>query len=93
VNEDDKMLNATLPIVYEDFLNFLLEKLSPEDILSFKASPKAQERADELMERNNSGEITKDERGELERMMEIDLMITVLKARAVTMQKEHDYIG
>jgi len=93
VNEDRLMLNAKLPMIYEDFLAFLLEKLSPEDILSFKASPKAQERADELMDRNNSGEITKEERGELDRMVEIDLMISVLKARAVAMQKEHDYIG
>lgn len=87
------MLNAKLPVIYEDFLDFLLEKLSAEDILNFKASPNAQQRADELMERNNAGEITREERGELERMMEIDLMISVLKARAVAMQKEHDYIS
>jgi hypothetical protein len=25
------MLNVKLPMIYEDFLDFLLEKLSPED--------------------------------------------------------------
>ncbi|HRF94715.1 MAG TPA: hypothetical protein PLZ51_05970 [Aggregatilineales bacterium] len=81
------MLNAKLPIIYEDFLDFLLEKLSPEDILSFKASSNAQQRADELTELNKSGQINREERAELEQMIEIDLMISVLKASAMVMQK------
>ncbi|MDX2076465.1 MAG: hypothetical protein SFZ02_08560 [bacterium] len=81
------MLNAKLPMIYEDFLDFLLEKLSPEDILSFKASSNAQQRADELTELNKSGQINREERAELEQMIEIDLMLSLLKVRAMAIQK------
>lgn len=82
------------PDISEDFVEFLVSKLSPEDILTFKISAEVQQRADELTELNKSGEITLDERAELARMMDWNSTISLLKARAMrilgTRNREHN---
>jgi hypothetical protein len=78
------------PDISEDFLEFLIERLSPEEIISFKVSPETQQRADELTERNKSGEITPDERAELQRMMDWNSTLSVFKVRAMKMLSEQN---
>ncbi len=69
--------------VYDEFLNYLIEKASPQEILAFKPSLESQERAIELLERNNAGTLTPDEIAELEQMRQVDRLVSVLKARAL----------
>ncbi|PJF29803.1 MAG: hypothetical protein CUN52_06530 [Phototrophicales bacterium] len=76
------------PDISEDFLEFLIERLSPEDIISFKVSPETQARADELTKRNKSGEITPSEHAELQRMMDWNSTLSLLKVRAMKILKE-----
>jgi len=78
------------PDISEDFLEFLIERLSPEEIISFKVSPETQQRADELTERNKSGEITPDERAELQRMMDWNSTLSVFKVRAMKILSERN---
>lgn len=78
------------PDVSEDFLEFLIERLSPEDIIGFKVSPETQQRADELTERNKSGEITPEERAELQRMMDWNSTLSLLKVRAMKILSEQN---
>jgi hypothetical protein len=78
------------PDISKDFLEFLIERLSPEEIISFKVSPETQQRADELTERNKSGEITPDEWAELQRMMDWNSTLSVLKVRAMKMLSERN---
>lgn len=69
--------------VYDDFLDFIFEKATPEEILAYEASPKAQERAIELLERGSAGELTPEEVEELNQMLYIDRIVSVMKARAL----------
>lgn len=70
--------------VYEDLLAYLIDKATPEAILAFTVSDAAQERATELLERNNAGTLTPDEAAELEQMLHADRLVSVLKARALS---------
>lgn len=69
--------------VYDDLLDFLVEKATPEEILAFAPSEAAQERAEELLEKNNAGTLTPDEYAELQQMLQVDRLVSVLKARAI----------
>lgn len=69
--------------VYDDFLDFIFERATPEEILAHEASPEAQQRAIELLERGSAGELTEEEKIELEEMLYVDRMVSVLKARAL----------
>ncbi len=73
---------AILPPIYDDLLDFLIEKATPREILGFKASPGAEARAEELLEKNNAGTLTPEEASELKQMLDVDRLVSVLKARA-----------
>lgn len=77
------MASVHLSPVYDNFLEFLVEKATPQEILAFKISEEEQQRAIELLERNNAGTITPEERQELEQMQKTDALITLLKAKAL----------
>jgi hypothetical protein len=78
-----EVASANLSPVYDDLLDFLVEKATPREILAFKASEAAQERANDLLERNNAGTLTPEEAAELEQMLQVDRLVSVLKARAL----------
>ena len=69
--------------VYEELLDFLVEAATPKQLLAFQISEFAQQRADELTEKNKAGDLTAQERAELEQMLEFDLLVTALKAKAI----------
>ncbi len=69
--------------VYDEFLEYLAQKASPDEILAFKASPSAQLRADELTDRNKEGILSEQERVELEQMLHFNRLVSRLKAKAV----------
>jgi hypothetical protein len=74
---------SSLSPVYDDFLDFMIEKATPQEILAYSASRVAQERAEVLLEKNNSGTLTPEEAEELQQMLQVDRLISVLKARAL----------
>ena len=76
------MATAKLVPSYERFLDRVVESMTPEEILAFRVSAEEQERADELLDKNNSGTLTWEERVELEQMLEFDEFVTLLKLRA-----------
>ncbi len=67
---------------YDDFLDYLLERADPEDVLAYQTSEEQQERAFDLLEKNNAGTLTMDEEIELARMQEINRLVKLLKVRA-----------
>ena len=77
------MDTPNLSPIYEELLDYLVEKATPEEILNFSVSEAAQRRATELSERNNAGTLSSSERQELEQMMELDRFVSVLKAKAI----------
>jgi hypothetical protein len=69
--------------VYDEFLDSLVQKANPKEILAFHVPDTLQERADELTERNKQGILSSEEAAELERMLEFDDLVSLLKARAL----------
>jgi len=69
--------------LYDEFLDYLIEKATPQEILAFQASPEAQATAQDLIERNNAGTLTPDETRVLNQMLEFERMMSVLKAKAL----------
>jgi hypothetical protein len=76
-----------IPLIYDELLDFLLERATPEEILAFKASEKAEERAEYLLDGNNAGILSPEERIELQQMTYFDRKISVLKAQAAVTAK------
>lgn len=73
---------------HDDLVEFVLRTATPEEILAFKPSPEAVSRAEELLERNSDGELTPDEADELEQIVQLDLLVSVIKARALVALKQ-----
>lgn len=69
--------------IYDDFLEFVIEKASPEAVLSFQLSEQSQDRAVELLDRQDEGLLTPAEAEELEQMRQFDLLIGLLKVKAL----------
>ena len=75
---------------YEEFIDHLIAKATPQEILAFKPSQEAQAHAHELLERNQEGTLTPEERSQLEQMVKFEQMMTVLKAKALAALREHE---
>lgn len=76
------MATAKLVPSYERFLDRVVETMTPEEILAFRVSEAEQERAEELLNKNNEGDLTAEERAELEQMLEFEELMMLLKIRA-----------
>jgi hypothetical protein len=79
---------ATVTPAYAELVEFLVEKITPEQMLAFKPSAKAQKRADELAEKNKSGNLSADEETELQHLLEYNMLMTALRARALAALKQ-----
>jgi hypothetical protein len=75
---------------YEEFIDHLIEKATPQEILAFKPSEAAQAHARELLERNQEGSLTAEDQAELEQMLEFEQMMTVLKAKALAALRQNE---
>lgn len=79
-------LNINVP-VYQEFLEYLAQIATPEQILAFELSDSMQEHIEDLLEKNSSGHLTADERQELEQIQQFDRISFMLKARAAAALK------
>jgi hypothetical protein len=68
--------------VYDEFAIFLAN-LSPRKILAYKSSAKAQERVNQLLEKNKINGLSEAENAEMERYMAIEHIVRLAKAKAV----------
>lgn len=82
------MTIALVPLIYDELLDYFARRATPEEILAFKASPQAEERAEYLLDRNNAGTLTPEERLELDQMLYFDGKISILKAKAALELKQ-----
>ena len=78
------MATTKLPPLYDEFLDFLVEKARPEEILAFKASDEAREQAQEFLEANSAGTLTPEDQQTLDQMLQFERMMALLKAKALT---------
>ena len=73
--------------VYQDMMDYFVNLATPEQILAFKVSDATQEHIDELLDKNNEGELTLSERFELDEIVAFDSAMFLLKARAAAKLK------
>lgn len=66
--------------IYRYILNFIASNPTPEEIAAFRPTPEMQERLQILIERNKIGEITEQERIELDEYERIEHLVIMLKA-------------
>ena len=78
------MDSRTLPNLpfYEHVLDFLVESPSPQEIIAFRPSAAVQRRVNELVARNRERDLTAAEEEELDHYIQIDRMMSLLKAKA-----------
>ena len=67
---------------YEEIIELLAAGSSPEDILKFRPSAKAQQRVRSLLEKNRTGTLSSEEEAELAQYEHIEHLMRLVKARA-----------
>lgn len=72
---------ASVPL-YRGIIDFLATDPSPEQIIAFKISPAAQERLEELLDKNREEGLTADETAELDAYLQARDLMVFLKANA-----------
>lgn len=68
--------------VFKEILEFLVNRPTPEQIVTFKVSPAAQARLEELLDKNREDNLTDEEVAELEIYEQINHFLILLKAHA-----------
>lgn len=68
--------------VYEDLIEFLSSSPTTEQIVTFKISPDAQERLEDLLYKNREKILSQSEKTEMETYLQLSHLVTRLKARA-----------
>ena len=73
------------PIIaeYQEIIEYLAEKVPPDHLLAYKASEKANERVQELLDHKSDGELTAEEAAELEDVTDFEEFVSHLKIRAL----------
>lgn len=69
--------------IYQYILQFLVSNPSAEEVLGFGPTPSMQARINLLMEKNRNGSLTPLEERELDEYIQINHLVTMLKARAL----------
>jgi hypothetical protein len=82
------MISQPLLPTFERFLDRIVEKMTPEEILAFEVSEDEQDYVQELVEHNSEGTLTPEEKSHLDQMVEFDLLVGVLKAKALKVMRQ-----
>ncbi len=67
---------------YSEFIDFLVEGMTPERVLAFQASQEMKDRAAELVHRQKTTGLSREEMAELEQYVGIETLMGAAKARA-----------
>jgi hypothetical protein len=68
--------------VYQEVIDFLIKRPTPEEIINFKVSSQAQTRLQMLLEKNRLKTLSQMELAELDVYEQLEHMMSLLKARA-----------
>ncbi len=73
--------------IYDEAMDLLAGGYTPEQLIAFKVSEEASRRFEELIAREKSEGLLPEETAELDRMMEIERVLSRAKAQARVMLK------
>nr|MDZ8058419.1 hypothetical protein [Nostoc sp. EkiNYC01] len=84
-SEQPKVNAQTVEIseVYQEVLDFLIKRPTPEEIIAFKVSSQAQMQLEVLLEKNRSASLTQMELAQLDVYEQLEHLMILLKARAM----------
>ena len=82
------MVAARLAPAYNNLLDYLVTISDPHRLLAFELTPEQLQRAEELTDKNKMGRLSPDEAAELDQMMEVEMLIAGLRARALANLKK-----
>ncbi len=67
---------------YEEVIDFLAAGTSPDNLVAFRPSEEAKRRVAHLIESEKSGDLTPEERSELDHYLQLEHLMRLAKARA-----------
>jgi hypothetical protein len=67
---------------YDEIVDLFARGTPSAEILAFRPSEEAQQRVRYLLERNKTGELSKEEAAELDRFADLEHLMQLVKARA-----------
>ena len=70
--------------VYDEIIDFIAAGTTPKSVINFKLSVATQERLEDLVYRHKTGELTPEEKRELDHFLTLEHIMTLIKARAYT---------
>jgi hypothetical protein len=68
--------------VYDEIIDFIAAGTTPQSVINFKLSAAAQERLEDLVYRHQTGELTPEEKKELNHFLTLEHIMRLAKARA-----------
>jgi len=74
--------SETVYPVFREMMDFLISSPTPEKIIAFKISSSAQERLEDLLDKNREDGLTNDEVAELDIYERVNQLLILLKAHA-----------
>ena len=74
---------------YEEIIDFIAAGTTPESVVAFHPSDAVQQRAAELVDRSNDGNLSAEEQSELEDYLQLEHIMIMAKARA----RQHTQLG
>ena len=75
------MSKAAIPS-YLEIIDFIASGTTPQAVVDYRPSPEAQNRVAELIQREKEGNLTSEEKSELDHFMDLEHILRVAKARA-----------
>jgi hypothetical protein len=69
--------------IYQGLVEYLANLATPEQVIAFTIDHSIEERGEELLDKNNDGELSPDERAELEELRQFHRVVSKLKAQAM----------
>lgn len=75
------MSDAAVPS-YLEIIDFIASGTTPKAVAEYRPSERAQRRIEELIARERDGQLSPEEKSELDRFMDLEHIIRMAKARA-----------
>jgi len=67
---------------YLEIIDFIASGTTPQAVVDYRPSPEAQNRVADLIQREKEGDLSAEERSELDHFMDLEHILRVAKARA-----------
>ena len=67
---------------YQEVVDFIAAGTTPQNVIDFRPSKAAQERVDYLLTREKDGELSAEEKRELDHYLQLEHLMRMAKARA-----------